>query len=54
MLRVGFEPTILAFERAKAYRVLERAVTVIGKLYSYIVKYTRGKLTECKFLIKIN
>jgi hypothetical protein len=27
---VGFEPTILVFERAKTVRALDRAATVIG------------------------
>jgi FAD synthase len=30
MLRVGFEPTIPAFERAKTFHVLDRAATVVG------------------------
>jgi hypothetical protein len=30
MLRVGFEPTIPAFERAKTVHVLDRAAAVIG------------------------
>jgi hypothetical protein len=30
MTLVGLEPTIAAFERAKAIYVLDRAVTVIG------------------------
>jgi hypothetical protein len=30
MPRVGFEPTILAFERAKTVHTLDRAATVIG------------------------
>jgi FAD synthase len=30
MLRVGFEPTIQAFERAKTVHTLDRAATVIG------------------------
>jgi hypothetical protein len=33
MPRVGFEPTIPAFERAKTVHALDRAVTVIGELY---------------------
>jgi hypothetical protein len=33
MLRVGFEPTIPAFERAKTVHVLDRAATVIGEAY---------------------
>jgi hypothetical protein len=31
MPRVGFEPTILVFERAKTVHALDRAATVIGK-----------------------
>jgi hypothetical protein len=31
MPRVGFDPTIPAFERAKTFHALEHAVTVIGK-----------------------
>jgi hypothetical protein len=30
MPRVGFEPTIQVFERAKAIHALDRAATVIG------------------------
>jgi hypothetical protein len=30
MPRVGFEPTITAFERAKTVHVLDRAATAIG------------------------
>jgi hypothetical protein len=29
---VGFEPTILTFERAKTFPALDRAATVIGNL----------------------
>jgi hypothetical protein len=32
MPRVGFEPTITVFERAKTVHALDRAVTVIGTL----------------------
>jgi hypothetical protein len=35
MLRVGFEPTISVFERAKTVHGLERAATVIGSISSY-------------------
>jgi hypothetical protein len=31
---VGFEPTILVYERAKTFRALDRAATVIGILYT--------------------
>jgi hypothetical protein len=33
MFRVGFEPTIPEFERAKAFHALDRATTVIGPHY---------------------
>jgi hypothetical protein len=39
---VGFEPTILAFERAKSVHALDRAATVIDVRISY--KYFRAKL----------
>jgi hypothetical protein len=38
MLRVGFEPTIPVFERAKTVHVLDRAATVIGKCLYYNFK----------------
>jgi hypothetical protein len=31
MTRVGFEPTILVFERTKTVHALDREATVIGK-----------------------
>jgi hypothetical protein len=31
MPRVGFEPTVLVFERAKTAHIVERAATVIGE-----------------------
>jgi hypothetical protein len=34
MPRVGFEPTIPVFERAKMVHASDRAVTVIGELYN--------------------
>jgi hypothetical protein len=36
MPRVGFEPTIPAFEWTKTFHALDRAVTVIGA-----IKYTK-------------
>jgi hypothetical protein len=36
---VGLEPTIPAFERAKAVRALDRAATVIGTFKHYIDKF---------------
>jgi hypothetical protein len=36
MPRVGFEPTIPVFERAKTVHALDRADTVIGKTDIYI------------------
>jgi hypothetical protein len=39
MLRVGFEPTIPAFERAKTVHGLDRAATVIGVRHiNYVLK----------------
>jgi hypothetical protein len=35
MFRVGFEPTIPAFERAKTVHALDRAATGIGKIKKY-------------------
>jgi hypothetical protein len=37
--RVGFEPTILVFGRAKTVHALERAATVIGSLKYNFCKY---------------
>jgi hypothetical protein len=44
-LRVGFEPTIPAFERAKTVHALERAATVIG-----FHRTTRGYIPEDRTL----
>jgi hypothetical protein len=41
MPRVGFEPKIPAFERAKTDYALDRAATVIG-IYAYQKKKSRG------------
>jgi hypothetical protein len=35
MPRVGFEPTITAFERAKTVHALDRTASVIGSLRNY-------------------
>jgi hypothetical protein len=35
MPRVGFEPTIQVFERAKKFHFLDRTATVIDDLLSY-------------------
>jgi hypothetical protein len=40
MPRVGFEPTIPVFERAKTVHALDRAATVIGETES--IKITRN------------
>jgi hypothetical protein len=37
MPRVGFEPTTLVFEREKAFHVLDRAATMIGKFLLLLV-----------------
>jgi hypothetical protein len=42
MPRVGLEPTILAFERAKRAHALDRAATVIGYPLQYGDQYTNG------------
>jgi hypothetical protein len=39
MLRVGFEPNIPAFERAKTVHALVRAATVIGYLLLRLFNY---------------
>jgi hypothetical protein len=39
MPRVGFEPTIPAFEQAKRVHALDRAVTVIGIKYHTMKKF---------------
>jgi hypothetical protein len=40
MLRVGFEPTIQMFERAKTVHALDPAVTVIGSIDKYIIYFS--------------
>jgi hypothetical protein len=48
MPRVGFEPTIPAFERAKAVHASDRAVTAIGPLQAYIRKiFLRSARSAC-------
>jgi hypothetical protein len=39
MPRMGFEPTIPVFERAKTVHVLDRAATVIDKEATSYIKY---------------
>jgi hypothetical protein len=39
MLRVGFEPTIPMFERAKTVHALDRAATLIGRHTITLHKY---------------
>jgi hypothetical protein len=39
MTRVGFEPTILVFERAMAVHALDRAVIVLGFINYYLCIY---------------
>jgi hypothetical protein len=38
MPQEGFEPTVPVFERAKTVHVLDRAATVIGSLYMYLLQ----------------
>jgi hypothetical protein len=48
MSQMGFEPTILAFERAKTVHALDRAATVVGlKLYDKL-KISR-KYFDCSY-----
>jgi hypothetical protein len=58
MSRVGFEPTIPVFDRAKTFHVLDRAATVIGQEYHYILRNcelwlreTRVKCVETRALL---
>jgi hypothetical protein len=52
--RVGFEPTIPAFERAKTVRALDSAATVIGFQNCYIHIYgTRERPVEIDDEVKI-
>jgi hypothetical protein len=45
MSRIGFEPTIPAFERAKAVHAVDRAATVISKMNTFsIVTYLLQKV----------
>jgi hypothetical protein len=37
MPRVGFDPTIPVFERAKTVRALDSAATVIGEAYMFVI-----------------
>jgi hypothetical protein len=43
MLRVGFEPTIPAFERAKTLHALDLAATVIGNIFNTYYLFTLNK-----------
>jgi hypothetical protein len=50
MPRVGFEPTIPVFERAKTLHSLDRAAIVIGTCVSQTWKFgTRSNTTELRF-----
>jgi hypothetical protein len=51
MPRVGFEPTIPMFERAKTVHALDRAVTVIGSQY-YTARHIKLKNNFINFLRK--
>jgi hypothetical protein len=39
MSRVGFEPTIPVFERAKAYRALHRVSTLIVSKLNFLILF---------------
>jgi hypothetical protein len=43
MPRVGFEPVILVFKRAKTVHALDRAATVLGKEHFYMTKSRRER-----------
>jgi hypothetical protein len=43
MPRVGFDPTILAFERTKTVHVLDRATTVIGIVGTHYIEVKLGQ-----------
>jgi hypothetical protein len=45
---VGFEPTILMFERAKIFPALDRVVTVIGLSYSILRSMVFTTLSQLK------
>jgi hypothetical protein len=47
MPRVGFEPTIPVFERAKTVHALDRAATVIGYASPYTETLFPDILTQC-------
>jgi hypothetical protein len=48
MPRVGFEPTIPLFERAKTVHDLDRAATVIGNGWSLLTYLLTYLLTELR------
>jgi hypothetical protein len=45
MPRVGFEPTIQAFERAKTVHAIHRAATVMGNLLIAVLKFAPNSFT---------
>jgi hypothetical protein len=49
MSRVGFEPMILVFGRAKTFHALNRTVTVIGSLELINFKYSVMVLARLTF-----
>jgi hypothetical protein len=51
MSKVGFEPTIPVFERAKTVHALDRAATVIGSAETTIAYY-RTTLNSYEFHVK--
>jgi hypothetical protein len=46
MPRVGFEPTISAFERVKTVHNLDRAATVIGNFTFYLYNNNNNRNNE--------
>jgi hypothetical protein len=53
MPRVGLEPTIPVYERAKIFRALDRAATVIGVGVYHKVKLIKAKQIHLSFTVKI-
>jgi hypothetical protein len=49
MLRVGFEPTIPMFERAKTVHISDRVATVIGRRICYVQKKLLYALNRTSF-----
>jgi hypothetical protein len=53
MPRVGFDPTIPVFERAKAFHALDHAAVVIGFLLVESVKYIKTLILLSKLCTEV-